>query len=187
MSRSEQEQIENLELALSLVLRAVGSNPIRQYLLRPDNANYKDIHQTTWLDLRELGYLKAAAIGNFCVLSPSGWVAALERTGTIADPTFKDGLGKLCRYLKDTVKGRYQPALVYVNVIANAIGLPDGIISNIIDAKLIELWLGRTGVDWASGFETKMIAVPITFGSKKGPPRPPTSSATTMSHRSDAR
>jgi len=88
----------------------------------------------------------------------------LELNGTLESSKFKEELGVLCSKIKDANPGRNQLAVASVTDIARLSGLDEGVIANIIDARLIERCLNRYGPVWLPKMEGKLLQVPANFG-----------------------
>jgi len=167
MSISRKQRIENMDNALLLFFEAIGPQSLRMFFINRRDARYEDVLPTTWIDLVEQGYISDSRMRPFDVLTTKGWTACLRLKGILGSPQFDKILGTLCASLKGHLDGRGQSVLVNVVTVANNTKIPEAMISNIIDARLIELLLNRRGVDWQPKMEGKLIIVPGNFGHER--------------------
>ena len=164
MSLSKENRTENIELALILIFKALGSQSIRMFPINRSDPRYSDVFPTTWLELIQRGHVSDSKMRPFYVLTATGWTACLELNGILEHSKFKEVLGVLCANLKNALDGRHQQAIASVADIARISGLDEGVISNIIDARLIEQCLNRYGAEWVPKLEGKLLRVPANFG-----------------------
>ena len=169
MSLSKTERQANIDIALKLQMEEVGERSIRQVFIDPTSDAYRDIHETTWIELQHRGVIRRSVLQYFS-LSGYGWRTALELTEQNNNYDTRVKLGRMCSSLKAAVKGRSNPAgvaLVSAQDVAVETGLELGFVANVIDGELIDYWLKRHGAIWADGWEGQMLAVPLDFGLEK--------------------
>ena len=168
MSMSKAERLADIQKALTLFCDHLGPQWFGQFLIDARRPEYSPIQQTTWLELVNERYINKAHSFPFLFnITAYGWTKEMERRGLRDDSAFKETLGKLCRILKDHVKGRTAIAAVSLANVSRETGIPEGVVASIISANLIEGWLGRHGAKWADNFQGSLIVVPITFGLEK--------------------
>jgi hypothetical protein len=162
LSLSVRQRLDNVDLALSLLLReAEGKWFIHAFVGRGDPA-FAEILATTWEELHRRRYIAQIRL-NLFVLTGYGWRIALEKANKKNE--FNEDLGLLCASLKARVVGRTCPAVANVEDLAKETGLPDYFIRNAIDGELIRRWLNRHAAKWADRqFHGTLIAIPIDFG-----------------------
>jgi hypothetical protein len=164
MSHSKEERQANVDLALNLFMKELGTKWIQTYLIDPNDGNYADILATTWGELSDRYQYVHKAIGYLCVLTPAGWMTGLDLSGVLGTEEFNRQVGELCACLKRRVKGRKEPALITLEDVASETSLPTGFIANLIDADYINLELRRYSASWAGGFQGTLLVVPTNSG-----------------------
>ena len=92
--------------------------------------------------------------------TPPGYVTALEVSGRSEKPEFREKLGRLCKVLKDSVKGRSDFAWVPFDTLVAESGVSTEFVYNSLDADLIRHVLGRIGAEWDG---EHLVKVPIDF------------------------
>lgn len=72
-----------MDRTLARIFEDVGDGAFDALRCEPESETYRDIPQTTWLELEGLGYVRAAyAIGSpGYLLTGEGWIAALKASG----------------------------------------------------------------------------------------------------------
>jgi len=162
MSLSEKQRLDNVDLALSLFLKAADGKWFIHAFFNGEDPIFSDILSTTWDELQRRHYIATALRDSF-VFTEYGWRIALEKANKKSE--FNEQLGRLCASLKKQVDGRTQQAATTVEDLARDTGLSDYFIRNVIDSDLIGHWLNRHGAKWADPrFRGKLIVVPIGFG-----------------------
>ncbi len=168
MTFSADARIAEMRSVLSLMLRHLGTQRICTTYFDATQQPFNGFLATTWLELTELHYIAPLfGRGPNYKLTNRGYVKALTEIGVLSSPQFKSDLGKLAATLKDSIKGRIQPAPLSVQTILNISGLDDGFVYNTIECNLLETILGMHGAHWVSKFEGVIVMVPITFGQQK--------------------
>ena len=157
--------MENVNRVLRLLMGDVGERWIKMALINPRSDAYRGIAETTWTDLKSQHLIQDAKAG--CVLlSGHGWEVGLKLTEN--DPETREKLERICKSIRSAVACRSSVAAVSpvrLGLVASQTGLHAGFVANVIEARLIESWLNRRGATWASGFEGRMVLVPVDFGS----------------------
>jgi hypothetical protein len=164
LSLSREERLENVELALSLIYQNLGAYAIREFVIDPHSSVFDRVHNTTWLELTDrFGFLTTFHT-RWYKLTGAGWLYWINRNEIADGSEFKARLGVLCSYLKGMLDGREQSKMTDIFAVEKNTNIPFGIISNIIDAGLIENKLRRHGAKWFSGKEGRIIVIPANFG-----------------------
>ena len=165
MSHSRQERLDNIDQLIQILMERTSPNWVKMSICETTDPALTKIFPTSWSDARGLGYVQqVSGFRSHYQLTGTGWVKGLELNGILNAPDFNTMLGKVCKSLKDLVKGREQAGRIDIEIIARQTEIAVGMISNIIEANLIETRLGRSGATWAKGFGGKWIVVPIDFG-----------------------
>ena len=156
---------ENVNRVLRLLMEDVGERWIKMALIDPRSGIYRAVGEATWADLKGQHLIEDAKAG--CIfLSGQGWEAGARLAGR-DNPETLENLDRICKSIKSGVAGRSSRATgvpVRLGKVCSHTGLSAGFVANVIESGLIESWLKRRGVTWASGFEGKMILVPMDFG-----------------------
>jgi hypothetical protein len=120
---------------------------------------------TTWIELKERGLVRQTSVGRYYTLSGAGWLVALKLRSEFDTDAMRQMAGRLCKALKNKIKGRQIEEVVHVDGLAAESGLPAAFIRNAIDSDLIAELFGIKGAGWAS-FEdrAKFISIPVDFG-----------------------
>jgi hypothetical protein len=164
---SKEERLENVNRVLRLLMEDVGEQWIKMALINPKSDAYRGVAETTWADLKSQHLIQDGKDG--CVLLTShGWEMGLRLTvRDIAE--MRESLERICKSIQSVVADTSSRATVSPvrlgRVASNCCGLHAGFVANVVEARLIESWLNRRGVTWASGFEGRMLMVPVDFGS----------------------
>jgi hypothetical protein len=158
--------MENVNRVLKLLMEDVGERWIKMALISPKSDAYRRVTETTWADLKSQHLIEDAKAG-YVLLSGYGWEVGLRSTVRDISET-GENLERICKSIQSAVVGASSRATVSpvrLGRVASTCGLHAGFVANVIEARLIESWLNRRGVTWASGFEGRMILVPVDFGS----------------------
>jgi hypothetical protein len=120
---------------------------------------------TTLAELEDAGYITLIAFlsdPNPYRLTIRGWVEAQRVSGRLESDEFDERRGRLCAALKRAVKGRDHEAILDYAELAQAAGLPEGWVWNILEGRVLHRLdpLGRYDVR----FENGHVFVPPTFG-----------------------
>jgi hypothetical protein len=166
MSLSKEERMANVNDALDRFVTDIANAPIRAYILDRNKSEYSFIYPTTWTELTDTyQYVRQAiTFTSYFHLTPHGWKTCLERGGLDKDESIKKLIGKLCRHLKNSVKGRHEELVLNINDVAKETKLQPGLISNILEARLIEYWLNRHGAKLHPQLPEALLIVPTNFG-----------------------
>jgi hypothetical protein len=162
MTISIKTRLENVNFALKLFLENLGNRTLGTFHILKNQREYSNILPTTWHELVNKHYLKPV-MGHRYVLTGDGFRYAMELYDLQNSPDIQQMLGKLCKYLKDSVT-RTQEAGVTVQSVAEGTTLTKGFINNAIEANLIEHWQNRNGASWHPAFVGSVIIVPSNFG-----------------------
>jgi hypothetical protein len=165
MTLSKLDLIDNLELALRLMLESLPANrPYEWELLDGDTAPFSPVFPTTWKALSRKGLVKEFSFNRYR-FTPAGWIEALKVTGRFASRDLKEKAGKLSAALKKRVKGRREDCLVSRTELANETGLSESFVYDAIDCHLLRHLFGSIDAYWAPGDQmNNYIEVPIDFG-----------------------
>lgn len=75
----------------------------------------------------------------------------------------REAMSKVAAALKDRVKGRKEDAFVYLDSIVAASGVPENLVFNIIESRLLDYRLKIKGAYWYQG-RPPLLHVPLDFG-----------------------
>jgi hypothetical protein len=142
----------------------VGERWIKVALINPKSDAYRGVAQTTWADLRSQELIEDAK-ARCVLLSAHGWEMGIRSFGA-GHREWRENVGHIYKSIKSLTVRTNLDAISPVRLgrVASHAGLPAGFVANVIEARLIESWLNRRGVTWASGFEGRVILVPVDFG-----------------------
>ena len=166
MGLSPMERQANIDTALMLFMEEVGDQWIRRVLIDPASDTYKNIGETTWIELQNRQLIRKLFIHRFS-LTGSGWRTGLELTSQDKNNDTQVSLGRICASLRAAGTERSAPSgntLISTQDVASDTGHACSFIANVIDGELIDHWLNPYGATWADDMEGKMIAVPPNFG-----------------------
>lgn len=160
MTLSPEVRRANLGEALIAFLAALGDNRFNSfYIARTD---YPDVLPTTWTELTSRALIRDMNLSVECYrFTPSGYVAALELSGRSGERQFREGLGNLCRVLKDSLRDRTQDACISFSDLVRASGVSQAFAYNALDADLIRRLLRRKGAEWLGD---QLVRIPHDFG-----------------------
>lgn len=158
MTLSAAARRSNLNEALIAFLNGLGDQQFTVHYIDPKD--YPDVLPTTWRELTNRCWLEDTNM-NFEMykFTPSGYVKALEVSGRSKDPQFRAELGKICKVLKDSLKGRTDSAHFYLQELVKQSGVSEAFICN--RRRLIRYVLGRISAHWDG---ERLIRVPHDFG-----------------------
>ena len=161
MTLSVDDRRENLKEALVTLLNALGDGMFATFWIDP--STFPNVLPTTWTELTSRYWLKdmdwSPQAYQFTSL---GYVKALRISGRADDTQFREDLGKICRVLKDSVKGRNTFAFVDFFELVRESSVSEAFARNAIDADLVGNVLGRVGAHWEG--DSLVIKVPHNFG-----------------------
>lgn len=163
MSLSKAERLENMQYALRIALIHLGDNAILTWLDASDPV-FGNVLLTTWKHLTDTWHAieHRTSTSLSYELTGLGWRRALEVSGELQRPEFKERLGKLCAAFKDTLKGRQSQTSVILREFAKQIGIPWQFIFNVVDSQMIEYCFKQRGVAWET--RAAVIRIPIDVG-----------------------
>ena len=165
MTASKSDRIDNLELALRLMLENLPADrPYEWEQLDGDTAAFSAVFPTTWKALSRRGFVKQLSFNSYRFM-PEGWIEALRVTGLFTSQDLQEKAGKLSAALKKRIKGRQDDVLVSRTELANETGLTESFVYNAIDSHLLLQLFGRIDAHWAPGDHMKhYIEIPVEFG-----------------------
>lgn len=170
MTLSDGVRFAEMDRALARTLEDTREGAFDSMRCEPESERFRDIPQTTWLEMESLGYVRAAhAIGSpGYVLTGEGWIAALRGLGALESDDLRARAVALRAALKDLVKGRPLNGVVTnYHELAARTGLPFEWIANALRARLLQrLWPGDH-LDIAMEHRGRVIRVPARFGAKR--------------------
>lgn len=167
MTLSDQARLVAIDVVLRRILEDLGEGPFDKRC-EVQGERYRDIPQTTWLELEGFGYVEPVhAFGNPAFhLTGAGWIAALKASGSFE--TQRDRAVTLRAALKDVVKGRpLNGAITDVRTLAGTTGLPEAWVRNALNARLLQLLWTWDHLDVAIENGGSAIRVPARFGSRR--------------------
>lgn len=170
MTLSDHDRLAAVELALKTMLEDLAERPFEAVRFEVGRESDQSMPETTWEELRGLGYVEAAhAIRKPAFrLTGAGWIAALKASDSWGSDELEDRMVQLRAALKDVVKGRpLQGAFTNVGELQRATGLPEAWIANALSSRLIQRhwpW-DHVDVDLERGLAN--IRVPARFGSRR--------------------
>lgn len=160
MTLSPDARRKNLNEALVRFLNALGAGQFS--VLYIDPADYPDVLPTTWTKLTNRGLLKDMNMNvEMYQITPFGYITALKLSGRSDEQQFRKELGRLCKVLKDSLKGRTDFALIAFEDLVKQSGVSEAFAYNVLDADLIRHILGRIGAQWDG---EHLVRVPHDFG-----------------------
>ncbi len=150
----------NLVEALVSFVDALGDGWFCVFYISP--SEFPNVLKTTWPELIKRGLLKDTAMNEeMYQFTPLGYVTALRVSGRSDEQQFRENLGRLCKVLKDTLKGRSDFALIPFRELVAKSGVSEAFAYNALDADLIRYILGRIGAAWDG---EHLVRVPNDFG-----------------------
>jgi len=160
----KEERMEKVNHVFKLLMEDVGERWIKVALINPNSGRYRGIAVSTWADLKSQHLIHDANAG-WVILSDSGWEAGL-RLAYRDNPEALEKIERIYKSIKSMSGESSLDAVIPVRLgkVASHSGLPAGFVANVIEARLIESWLKKRGVSWVSGFEGRIILVPLDFG-----------------------
>ncbi len=164
MTIGRREREENQQLAFSLMLTALGDQAIDTSLFDAETPPFaKSVLRTTWEDLVHREYVNNVR-GTEYRLTPKGWLAALELSGTAKSDAFRERLGRVLAAMKSHVKGRQESKVVDLRTLAAESNEPEGFIFNIIESRASSpVSAGRRGATWFAGERGRLVEIPVDF------------------------
>lgn len=167
MTLSKQDREKNNEIALRLIYRDLGDEPINMKVFLSNDPEYAQIDRTTWEDLVRGGYVELVAAtegGRIYRLTSKGWLLCLGLTGVSQLADFKARLGLIIATMKRYVKDRSDPQFISPWKLAQESGQPFGLVFNVIDSRASSsLNSGRIGATWFKGERGHLIEIPVDF------------------------
>jgi hypothetical protein len=167
MTLSKEERVENVALALSLML--LNLSPARPYAWEEfdgDIEPFNLILTTTWSVLCSKGLVKPNGMGRY-QLTSSGWIEALKITGRFDSTDAQQQAGKLAAGLKRHIDGRTQDGRVDRTELAQETGLEEAFVYDAVDSHLLQHLFGIMDAQWAPDDRmNNWIEIPVDFGHK---------------------
>jgi hypothetical protein len=168
MSVSEKDRLDNIELALRLMMQDLGE-PYGWQEHDAKTAKFGPVLRTTWEELAERGLVNARTFDRYELTGP-GWIAGLRVAGAFEDDEFRRKSGLLQKALKARIKpeNRDQWGSADRTELANETGLSEFFVYDAIDSHLLEALFDIVDAGWAEGDEMKnYIDIPPRFGLKR--------------------
>ena len=164
MSLSKAERHENIQDTLRIALSYLGDNAISGKWLDASDPVFGNVLPTTWKHLADTRHAveHRTSTSLSYELTGLGWRRALEVSGEIQKPEFKERLGKLCAAFKDTLKDRQNQAYPILRGFAEHTGIPEQFIFNVVESRIIEYCFKQHGVAWQT--PGAVIRIPIDVG-----------------------
>ena len=164
MTLSASERLENIDLALRLMLDRVGDKGCEHVFIEPDTPAFAAVFPTTWRELLRQRLVKPST-PRYYLLSGEGWLRAMELTERL-DEEFDRKIGDLCAFLKRKVEsGRREKGLTELSEIARSTGLSAGWVFNAIDSHVLATRYNVVEAYWLPGDSMKnCVEIPPDFG-----------------------
>ena len=160
MTVSSDAKRRNLDEALASFLEALGDELFRTFCI--SLSDFPHVLLTTWMELTNQGWLEEVSLNyEMYRLTPLGYVTALRVSGRSDDQQYRENLGRLCKVLKDSLKGRSDFSLIPFQELVAESGVSTEFAYNVLDADLIRHVLGRIGAEWDG---EHLVKVPNEFG-----------------------
>jgi len=161
MTLSRASRDRNFKDALMRMAEDIGEGAVYACDFESNSDRYRDILPTTWDLLMERGYVKFRWFDAYN-LTVAGWAEGVILLGWHQTPAFAPKLSRLMAALKDEIKGReHYEAYLPVSTAAASTGIPEELIRNIIEGRLIERVFNRVG----GTLDTDdVIVIPRRFG-----------------------
>lgn len=157
---------------LARMLDRVGDGWLATTVFPVKDPDFAGTYETTWALLVERGWIETRhAIGTQqYVLTPTGWLTALERTGQIDAPEVLDRCQRLTQAFKRAVDGRRtsQGALVNPHTLASETALPLAWICTAVEAGLLQRKFPTHRMNAYWDVRANCFRVPVTFGISYG-------------------
>ena len=165
MSLSKEDRLKDMGRALTLMLQELGDKAFDTVIFQMDAAPFEGIYSTTWRELEALGLIEKMDVigGSLCKFTGNGWRAAIDLVWSANEPMLREAMSKVAAALKDHVKGRQEDAFVYLNSIATISGVPENLVFNIIESRLLDYRFNMMGAYWYQG-RPPLIHIPLDFG-----------------------
>jgi hypothetical protein len=164
MTLSKEARLDNMHLALRLMMAELGEQAIDKGLFDPTQPPFDQVYPTTWQELNDRGLIETHHfIGavNY-ELTGEGWLQGLISTRRVQDPTFVRRLEQLSAAMKAQVKGRHYDAFVYIDSLAAAAGLSVDFVFNAVESHLLRRHFRRKDAGWE--YAGRLIRIPLDFG-----------------------
>jgi hypothetical protein len=168
MSVSEKDRLENIALALRLMMQNLGE-PYAWQEHDAKTAKFEPVLRATWDELAERGLVNPRTFDRY-ELTGSGWIAGLRVIGAFEDDEFRRKAGLLQKALKARIKpeNRDQWGSADRTELANETGLSEFFVYDAIDSHLLEALFDIVDAGWADDDEMKNdIDIPPRFGLKR--------------------
>jgi len=168
MSESEQSRLNNMSLALRLMMQDLGE-PYEWQEHDAKTPKFEAVMRTTWDELSERGLVKPRSFDRYW-LTGAGWIAGLKLTGAFDDPEFRRKAGRLQAALKARIKpdNREHWGDASRTELARETGLSEFFVYDAIDSHLLSKLSGIIDAGWSVGDDMKnWIDIPPRFGLKE--------------------
>jgi hypothetical protein len=164
MTIGRREREENQRRAFSLILNALGDQAIDTTLFDAEAPPFAEsVLRTTWEELVRSEYVSKLRGAQYR-LTPKGWLAALELSGTAESDTYRERLGRVLAAMKSHVKGRSESKVVDLRTLAAESNEAEGLIFNIIESRAsTPVSAGRRGATWFEKERGRLVDIPVDF------------------------
>ncbi|MGA2274436.1 MAG: hypothetical protein ABSH00_12845 [Bryobacteraceae bacterium] len=160
MTKSREDRVANLLLALKLMTEDVGENALYRTDIAVDSERYRQVYGTTWKELLDRGLIEYFCLDTYH-LTPTGWGKGVQLLKLNEDATFGQKMSKVAATLKDQVKGRRDEQYLHVSQAAQMTGLAEDLIWNMLESKLLDHCYNMKGAVLGTD---GIIVIPIDFG-----------------------
>jgi hypothetical protein len=157
MTISRDERVADLADTLRKMTEDVGESAVWRVDISVDSERYRQVRATTWKELLDRGLIKWFCRDTY-QLTEFGWGKGIQLLELDKDPVFRGKLSKLSATLKDQVKGRHEEGYLDVYHAAQLSGLPEDLIFNIIESRILEHSFNMNGARLDSD---NTIVIPI--------------------------
>ena len=161
MSLSKQARIDNMLLALNLMLNELGDNPYDFLFANANAIEYEAIESTTWKELIDQGLIKNVKSTASMFFTGRGWRTIVMHLKLHEEEEFRGHLSKLSAALKAHVKGRQKPAIVDVHTLSRDTDLPLSFILNVLQSHMIDHVFKIKG---ARVSDRIVVEIPLDYG-----------------------
>jgi|GEM_PF-5299190 len=160
MTRSREDRVANLALALKLVAEEVGENALYRIDIDINSERYRQIYRTTWKEMLDRGLVEYFFIDTYH-LTTVGWRKGVQLLKLNEEATFRQKMSRLAATLKDQVKERREEQYLHVSQAAQMTGLAEDLIWNMLESKLLDYCFNMKGAKLDTD---GTIVIPIDFG-----------------------
>lgn len=167
MTKSRDARKENADLALTFMLEELRDAGIDKLFIKPQDAQYASILQTSWKELEDSRLVKS--VGPYFQLTGAGWLKALDVKGRLDDSALRVPVGRIMATLKAYIPGRHEKAYAVASTVAQQAGVSEDFLFNVIESRFIEVVLDRHGASWENPRMKNVLVIPVDFGQDLAP------------------